>query len=86
MTPEASAKRVELDMCGQICPSSLLSALKEISTYKEELKKGELMITFKTDNRDATVTIPVAVVNMGYAVRVEKNDTCYEIVISKKEQ
>ncbi len=76
------------DIRGQICPSSLLFTLREINTQKSDFKKGNTRIIIKTDNRDATTTIPDAVSSMGYACSVVKKEGYYElrIVLQKKKQ
>lgn len=72
---------VQFDIRGQICPSTLLIALKEMNRHKEELRSGEVALLFKTDNRDATVTIPDAAENMGYGANVVKEADYYLITI-----
>lgn len=71
----------EFDICGQICPSALLTALREINRHKVALRSGARQLMIKTDARDATRTIPTAVENMGYRVEVDKRDGCYCIRI-----
>ena len=75
---------IEFDIRGQICPSSLLVALKEVNSRAERLQQGSVQLCFLTDNRDATVTIPESATNMGYGVSVEKKEGYYSIVISGK--
>jgi len=75
---------IEFDIRGQICPSSLLVALKEVNSRTERLRQGSVQLCFLTDNRDATITIPESASNMGYGVSVEKKDGYYSIVISGK--
>ncbi|HEY6838832.1 MAG TPA: sulfurtransferase TusA family protein [Geobacteraceae bacterium] len=74
-------KLMEFDIRGQICPSTLLIALKEMNLHRDALRSGEVQLAFKTDNRDATITIPDAAANMGYGVSVEKEEGYYVIVI-----
>jgi len=69
----------EIDMRGQICPSSLLSALREINANKAALRSGLLRLSFLSDNRDSTATIPESAANMGYGVSVVKEDDSYRI-------
>lgn len=76
-------KTITYDICGQVCPSSLLIALKEINDHQAELRNREVQLSFRTDNRDAVVTIPESAGNMGYAVSVEKGDDCYIIGIRR---
>lgn len=78
-TPQA----MEFDIRGQICPATLLIALKELNRCKEQLHNGEVQLVFKTDNRDATITIPDAAENMGYAVSVRRVDDYYAIVVEQ---
>ena len=72
---------ITIDLRGQICPSSLLMALKSVNQHKQELKTGRLSLVLATDNRDSTATIPGALQNMGYQVDVRKVDRHYELVI-----
>jgi len=72
---------ISIDMRGQICPSTLISALREINARKDEIRSGATVLVFMTDNRDSTVTIPETAENMGYATRVIKEDDCYRIEI-----
>ena len=72
---------VEFDIRGQICPSSLLTVLREVNRRRAELRSGWLRLRFRTDNRDATHTVPTTVRNMGYDVSVTKEQGHYLIVI-----
>ncbi len=78
---DSGRKRIPFDIRGQICPSTLLIALKEMNRHKEGLRSGETLLVFKTDNRDATVTIPDAAENMGYGADVAKEADYYLITI-----
>jgi len=73
---------LNFDIRGQICPSALLTALRELNRHRKALKKGTVCLQFLTDNRDATVTIPGAAQNMGYQVEVKKEDSHYLVVVS----
>ncbi len=75
---------IELDVRGQICPSCLLATLQVLNEQKDALKRGALSLRVRTDSRDATSTIPEAVGNMGYAVRVEKADGHYLISVRRR--
>ncbi len=75
---------VEVDIRGQICPSTFLVALKKINAHADLLREGSVALCFIIDNRDATITIPESASNMGYAVTVEKKDRQYCIVVSGK--
>lgn len=72
---------ISIDMRGQICPSTLISALREINIRKDEIRSGNTVLVFLTDNRDSTVTIPETAENMGYATKVIKEDAHYRIEI-----
>lgn len=74
--------RIEkLDVFGQICPSTLLLALREVNRLQAELHRGEVELDIRTDNRLATATIPNAVRNMGFDAHVRKEDAGYLIHI-----
>ena len=73
----------EIDLRGQICPSTLLTALREVNSRKAELQSGSLRISFLTDNRSSTTHIVETVTNMGYQVQVEKHDSHYCISVSR---
>lgn len=73
-----------LDIRGQICPSTLLTTLRTIARHKDALKAGRLLLAVRTDNRDATATIPEAARNMGYAVNVERAEGCYLLLIGRE--
>lgn len=81
---EKHPRRLEFDMRGQICPSTLLTALQEINQHHALLRAGEIKLSFKTDNREATVTIPESTENMGYAVTVRKEEDYYIIEVGGK--
>jgi TusA-related sulfurtransferase len=75
------------DIRGQICPSCLLFTLREVNEQRSALKNNNLQILIKTDNRDATTTIPDAVLSMGYDATVEKKEGYYEIrILPQKNQ
>jgi TusA-related sulfurtransferase len=76
-----SEELIEIDIRGQICPSCLLTTLREVNQRQDGLKRGEVSLRVKTDSRDATSTIPAAVGNMGYPVTVEKGQGYYLILI-----
>jgi len=71
----------ELDLRGQICPSTLLTALRETNNSKAELKAGELRLVILTDNRNSTTHINESVSAMGYCVEVIKEQDYYRISI-----
>jgi TusA-related sulfurtransferase len=78
-----TVQTLEFDICGQICPSTLLIALREINRNITALNNKELRLLLRTDNRDCTNTIPEAAANMGLDVDIRKEDACYIIMISK---
>lgn len=71
----------QLDIRGQICPSTLLTALREVNLHKNALKTGALRVVILTDDRNATTTIPNAVDNMGYPVTVQRENGYYNITV-----
>lgn len=74
--------RVEnLNVYGQVCPSTLLLALREVNRLQGEIHSGELQLDIRTDNRMATATIPKAVRNMGLDAKVRKEEEGYLIQI-----
>ena len=73
-----------LDIRGQICPSCLLIALKEVTTNADKINAKEFNILILSDDRHATATIPDAVHKMGLATTVDKTDAGYEIRIYKE--
>ncbi len=84
MQNSTTLNKVIFDIRGQICPSALLTTLREINSIKKELQNGEAVLQVLTDNRDTTSTIPNAVKSMGYESIVEKKEHHYEITISNK--
>ncbi len=77
---------LELDIRGQVCPSTLLTTLKEVNGNFDRLKAGILGMVIETDARDATGAIPPMVKSMGFAVSVLKEQGYYQIVIAKERQ
>jgi len=73
---------IEYDIRGQICPSSLLMALREINTHQEALRERVVQLRFLTDNRDCVTTIPESTKNMGYTTDVRRESGCYVIEVS----
>jgi TusA-related sulfurtransferase len=81
MTAKPDAGILECDVQGQICPSTLLTALRRVNENREALRRGDLALAIVTDHRDAVVTIPEAMANMGYRVSVTQQGHCYRILI-----
>ena len=77
---------VELDMRGQICPSCMLLALKQVNEVAGELKQATKELHILTDSRQATSTIPEAVGKMGYQVDITCQDDAYHIRIHCPQQ
>jgi len=77
---------IKFDIRSQICPATLLIALKEINRHTQSLEEGTVKLVFLTDNRDALTTIPESVTNMGYSVNVIKDENCYSIEVSGGER
>jgi TusA-related sulfurtransferase len=75
---------IEFDIRGQLCPSTLLIALNEINRNSRELRRGEIALSFRTDNKDCLVTIPESAANMGYDVKVSKGDGSYVILVGRR--
>ena len=74
-------KTIEMDIRGQVCPSSLLMALQVANKNYAEIANGLMQVVIKTDNRDATGTIPDALENMGVVAKVEKIEGYYKITL-----
>jgi TusA-related sulfurtransferase len=78
---EPIVKSIEYDIRGQICPSSLLTALREINAHEAALRDCAVRLHFLTDNRDCVTTIPEAARNMGYTAAVAREQGCYRIEV-----
>jgi len=74
------------DIRGQICPSCLLFTLREVNEQRDAIKNKNARLIIKTDNRDATSTIPETLKSMGYDHNVTKKDGYYTIEIMAKEK
>ena len=72
---------IEIDMRGQVCPACLLVAMDHMNKNRAPLQSGAARLCIKTDNREATNTIPITAQNMGYSSKVEKKDNFYEICV-----
>ena len=80
------AENIELDIRGQVCPSCLLLALREINRQHAALMNRRARLTVMIHSRDATTTIPEAIKNMGLRVNVEKQHGSYRVVIEGPEE
>ena len=76
-------KTVEIDICGQICPSTLLTTLNEVNNHKQPLRNGEICLDILTDHHDSTNRVCEAVSNMGYLVNIEDQGQFFRISIKK---
>jgi TusA-related sulfurtransferase len=81
MGTDTIQKTIDIDMRGQVCPACLLVAMDSINKNRKVLQDGEAILCIKTDNREATTTIPTTARNMGYSVTVEKMDTYYLVCV-----
>ena len=72
---------LDYDIRGQVCPSTLLVALREINAHQEALRGHGVRLRFLTDNRDCVTTIPESARNMGYAAAVRREQGCYLIEV-----
>ncbi len=77
-------EELNIDLRGQVCPSTLLQTLKVVNKNKRKLKNKELVIKVLTDNRDALTTIPEAVEKMGFTI-ISKKEKKYYLITIKKE-
>ena len=73
---------IDHDIRGQVCPSSLLVALREMNTHQEGLRRHAVCLRFLTDNRDCVTTIPESARSMGYACEVSRQEGFYLIEVS----
>lgn len=72
---------IEFDIRGQICPSTLLTALREINAHRQGLREHAVCLRFCTDNRDCVATIPESARNMGHAAAVLREGGAYVIEV-----
>jgi len=70
------------DIRGQICPATLLTALREVNGHAAALRHGQVELVFLTANRDSTHTIPASVENMGFRVDIADEGGYYAIKVS----
>lgn len=81
-----TSRTVEIDIRGQVCPSTLLLTLREINRYQKDIQAGTVELIILTDNRNACVTVPQAVQNMGLQAQVDKSAGSYAIRIHGGEE
>lgn len=81
MNPEKSVKLVELDLRGEVGPSTLLKLLNRMHRMKDELQRGTAVLVILTDNGDSTETVSEAAHSMGYGVTVTKEEAHFRLRI-----
>ena len=81
MSTDAQTGIIQVDMRGQVCPSTLLVAMDNLNRHAEGLQKGTVQLLIITDNREALHTIPATAENMGYTAQISKTAGHYEILI-----
>ena len=81
MNNDGKAQTVEVDVRGQVCPSTLLVAMDSLNKNRDGIRDGLVCLSIKTDNREATSTIPGTAESMGYAVQVSNMEGYYQIDI-----
>jgi len=81
MTMAIDPSYIQLDIFGQVCPSCLLLTLKTLNQHAADVRSGKAEIIVKTDDRQATSTIPAAVSTMGYQAEVSRQGKGYRIRI-----
>lgn len=81
MEERGDAGLVTLDLRGQVCPSTLLKALRQLNLMKDGLKTGASTLVILLDHRDATVTVPDAATSMGYRATVIREGPHYKVRI-----
>lgn len=86
MKNEPAAKIIQVDMRGQVCPSTLLVAMDSLNRYASDLQSGALRLLIITDNREALHTIPVTAENMGYAAQITNTASHFELLIGLPDQ
>jgi TusA-related sulfurtransferase len=72
---------IDIDIRGQVCPSTLLVALREMNTNQQGLRDRTLRLRFLSDNRDCVTTIPESARSMGYAAEVRREEGSYVIEV-----
>lgn len=72
---------IDLDIRGQLCPSCLLLALKELNHHGTAVRAGSTEIVVTTDDRQATASIPATAGRMGFRTEVARQDGSYRIRI-----
>lgn len=72
----------EIDIRGQICPSTMLTALREVNNRKADIKGGKTCLTLLSDNRSSVTNITETVGRMGYQVDVKKEHDYYRVSIT----
>lgn len=76
-----SARTVELDLRGQVCPAALMHSLKKLNALRGDLTSGAVALRVLTENRESVPTISEAARNMGYAVAVDREEAHYVLLV-----
>lgn len=63
---------IDIDIRGQICPSCLLLTLRTLNEKSAAVRAGQTEIKVKTDDRQATATIPATADRMGFRTEVSR--------------
>ncbi len=74
-------RTIDIDICGQVCPSCLLLTLKELNSNNVDIRAGTTDVMVLTDDRQATTTIPATADRMGFCSEVARLDGTYRIRI-----
>lgn len=82
-TEKSQIEVIDIDVRGQVCPATLLAAMESMNLHRKALREGTAVLCIRTDNRDATFTIPGTAKNMGYSVSIIKQHGSYEIRIGR---
>ena len=72
---------IDIDIRGQICPSCLLLTLKTLNQSSAAVRAGRAEIVVRTDDRQATATIPATADRMGFRTEVSQLADSYLIRI-----
>jgi hypothetical protein len=72
---------IDIDIRGQICPSCLLLTLKTLNQSSAAVRAGRAEIVVRTDDRQATATIPATADRMGFRTEVSRLADSYLIRI-----
>lgn len=80
---DPTIETLTIDTCGQVCPATLLIALRAVNRHQQQLRNATIRLEILTDNSDSTNRVCGAVSSMGYAVQVDDQQNHYKILISR---